>query len=136
MIGIAFVFLVLLFPAGFIAAVAYLTMRQSTRRGATKRLWVLLLLAGASLAFGYVITRGSSTSEGCTPTACMIDTDGLFDGATWIAVGAMAFVLVIFALQTAWTLIEDDFEDSPPRQPPGPGANHPPGGMQDPGKTD
>ena len=136
MIGIAFVFLVLLIPAGFIAAVAYLSMRQSTRRGATKRLWVLLLLAAASLSFGYVITRGSSTPEGCTPNDCMIDLSPLFDYATWIAVGAAAFVLVLFALQTVWTLVEDDFEDSHPRHPPGGGSGHPPGGMQDRGKTD
>jgi len=135
-IGIAFVLLVLLIPAGFIAAVAYVSRRQSTRRGATKRLWVLLLLAGASLVFGYVITQGESTPDGCPPNGCMIDLSPLVDYATWIAVGAAAFVLVLFALQTVWTLLADDFEDAPPRHPPGTGTGHPPGGMQDPDKTD
>jgi hypothetical protein len=134
---IAIGFLLLLIPAAIVGGIAYLTMDQSTRRGAIKRLYVLSLLAVGFVTFGYFSTReGSPTPDGCAPEECMIDVDGFFDGATWIAVGAAAFVLILFALQTVWTLVEDDFEDSPSRQPPGPGANHPPGGMQDSGKTD
>ena len=131
------VYMLLLAPAGVIAAIAYMTMDQSTRRGAIKRLWTLAVLTAGALAFGYFGTRaGSTTPEGCTADDCMFDVDGLFDDAMWIVVGAMAFVLVLFALQTVGTLAKDAFGDSAQHHPPGGGPGHPPGGMQDRGKTD
>lgn len=133
---IAIGFLLLLIPAAIVGGIAYVTMDQRTRRGAIKRLWVLVLLAVGFMVVGYFSTRGKSTPEGCTPTDCMFNMDGLFDDATWILFGAAAFVLVLFALQTVWTLLADDFEDAPPGHPPGTGTGHPPGGMQDPDKTD